>query len=373
MSTPIERRDQSDIGDSVLRKFNYQHAYGVVLLTKMLKNHTVIKSIWCEQHEDLLEEHFDGTINAFQIKTKKSESGEWKLNDELFLKSIKRFYECDTKFPNKIKNFYFVSNAAFSKSIGKKIEHLSPINFFTSLNSEKDYRKLTGSNEKAFKYLVQELEVDEKGLFATLKKVELIHSLTERAFEDELCQRHISTLNGCADLSAEKLRKVSASLMSLVLNASSLNSSDPSRDWAGLTKNFEDDPYLKSKSISKPDVELSIREAFDSDVRFPSFLSELINSNFANTKSVLGKKLERGGLSARYDVMYRRGVLAEEELLDLATRSESECKKISQIENVVLGECDDSYLRVSLNNKETFGADMLIDVQDRLKGIAERE
>ena len=125
MGNPVEIRDASDPGDQVLRKFEYQHAYGVILSTRMiLEPSWDCKALWCEHHEDLLVEFNNGKYAAYQIKTKKAETGYWKISDASFVKSIKRFIQEDIKFPDKIVRFFFVSNAEFSDSSAKKSEHL---------------------------------------------------------------------------------------------------------------------------------------------------------------------------------------------------------------------------------------------------------
>jgi hypothetical protein len=67
--------------------------------------------------------------------------------------------------------------------------------------------------------------------------------------------------------------------------------------------------------------------------------------------------------------MRRRALTAEQELLGLASNPDGK-KIISQIENVVFGECDDANLRASQKG-DIYGPTMLIDVQDRLKHISE--
>jgi len=71
-------------------------------------------------------------------------------------------------------------------------------------------------------------------------------------------------------------------------------------------------------------------------------------------------------------MMRRRALTAEQVLLDLATRPGDGGTLCSQIENVVLAECDDANLRASQTG-ETFGSIMLIDVQNRLKQIAKND
>lgn len=80
MNSPIEHRDISDPGDEVLRKYRYQHAYGVILSIGMVTHRLPYKSIWCEQQEDFLAERVDGLFEAYQVKTRNSELGAWELS-----------------------------------------------------------------------------------------------------------------------------------------------------------------------------------------------------------------------------------------------------------------------------------------------------
>jgi hypothetical protein len=80
----------------------------------------------------------------------------------------------------------------------------------------------------------------------------------------------------------------------------------------------------------------------------------------------------RGDLTSHYEMMRRRALTAEQELLDLATRPNDGNTLLSQIENVVLAECDDANLRAKQKGNP-YGQAMLIDVQDRLKRISETE
>ena len=105
MISPIDSRDLSDPGDMVLRKFRYQHAYGVVLSVGIATGKLDYTALWCEQHEDFLAETAFCLFDAYQIKTRKSELGEWQLNHEAFWQSIYRFVKLDLKYPDKIRSF----------------------------------------------------------------------------------------------------------------------------------------------------------------------------------------------------------------------------------------------------------------------------
>ena len=372
MNSPIDSRDLSDPGDEVLRKFRYQHAYGVILSVGMATGRLACKALWCEQHEDFLTELADGFFDAYQIKTRKSELGEWKLNDEAFWKSLLRFVKLDLGYPGKIQSFKFVSNTQFSDSSAKDREYLSPFKLLSGIQRVARCEDLDGEVKKGFEWLNGKLDVTPKELFTVLRRLDLVLGPTDRAYEDELSQRHIPTLAECRLLSASALSTVREALIARISQASSLVSADPRRDWIGLNRQTKEDPFLLAKRITPEDITLTVRDAGGFAFCFlPEFASLKLGG--ANGRlDTLSKKMIHGGLAPRYEIMRRRALTAEQLLLDLATRPNDGKALCSQIENVVLVECDDANLRASQTGKP-FGPAMLIDVQDRLKRIAETD
>lgn len=370
MDTPIDKRDFNDPGDEVLRKFRYQHAYGVVLLIGIATNRLTYTAIWCEQHEDFLAQYNNGEFDVYQIKTRKSELGPWELNDESFSKSVGRFISLNSTFPGKIRSFYFVSNTVCSESnaFGKK--HFSPVALQDAVRSASQWQDIAGEARKGFDWLKDKLNTTEDALFAVLKRIKLILGPTERAYEDELCQSHISTLDECSSMSASTLKKVMEAMIAMLAQAASIVSSDPSRHWLDRVIDGKLDPFLLSKRLTRENLILVIR-----DLREPSFnylpsLATLELGAADGKMDTLKKKLVKGGLADRYETFRRRSLSAEQVLLDFATRPNEDDKKCSQIENVVLAECDEAHFRAS-QKTSPFGPAMLIDVQDRLRHVAE--
>lgn len=372
MKSPTDSRDLSDPGDEVLRKFRYQHAYGVVLSVGIATVKLDYTALWCEQHEDFLAETAVGLFDAYQIKTRKSELGEWELNDEAFWKSIARFVKLDIAYPDKIRSFKFVSNTQFSNSAAKGREYLSPRKLLTGIQSATQWVDLVDDVKKGFEWLKDKLDVEATHLFSVLRRLNVILGPTERAFEDELAQRHITTLAECESMNASSLARVREALIGRIAEASSLVTDDPSRDWVGLTHKLDEDPFLQSKRITAEDIILTVRDAQGPEFRFLPDLASLQLGGTSGKLDTLRKKMFSGGLAARYEAMRRRALTAEQELLDLATRPSDGKNLISQIENVVLVQCDDANLRAS-QTENPYGPVMLIDVQDRLKRISETE
>ena len=374
MISPIDRIDEKDVGDTILRKFNYQHAYGVILSIRMVTEaEWGCRAIWCEQHEDLLAEFEGDFFDAYQVKTRRSELGYWKLNHEALLKSLKRFVELNKRYPGKIRKFYFVSNTNYLDTDSVKNKHLSPIKLITVVDGLSSYGGLKGEALKGFTLISDSIGVEKKELFKVLKQLDFVLGPTERACEVEIAQRHVPNLPDASDLSSRELSKISDSLNLRVSSAASLSTDNPSRDWVGLTKEAEKNPYLLAKRVTRDDILLVVRDALTTYSYFPIDLVSIDLPNVRKKLGVLEKKMVRGGLGMNYEMMRRRSILAEQSLLELATRGDNaSTKKLSQIENVVLGECDDAYLRASNTTKDKYyGPPMLINIQDRLKNIAE--
>ena len=372
MTTPTDNRDSNDPGDEVLRKFRYQHAYGAILAIGIATKRLRYTAIWCEHHEDFLAELDGGGFDAYQIKTRKSELGEWEIKDEAWYKSVGRFISLDTSFPNQIQLFYFVSNTQFSDSRAEQKERFSPVRLLKAIKAAPTWQDLDGEAKKGFEWLKKKLDAGEDSLFAVLKRTDLIVGPTERAYEDELCQSHISTLDDCRSLSAPALKQVMEALIAALAEAASLVSNDPSRHWVGLMMTGQSDPYLMAKRFTKEHVTLVVREYREAHFHYLPSLASLDLGGAGGKLGILRKKLAKGGLAGRYEVLMRKSLSAEQELIDLATRPDQGRKVWSQIESVVLAECDEAHLRAS-QTPVPFGPGMLIDVQDRLRRIAETE
>lgn len=372
MRSPIDLRDQSDPGDEIIRKFRYQHAYGVVLAILMVNQTRPYRAIWCEQHEDLLAERNDDLFEAFQVKTRKPEIGAWQINDEAFVKSIKRFIELDSAYPSKVIKFHFVSNAEYSKSNAKKTVHLSPTKLKEAVLASEALTNISDPPLKGFHSLRSLVGCNEDALFEVLKRLELVHGPTERAFEDELCQTHLPSLDICQGLSAGSLAKILNALIMRIELAASHQSDDPLRHCVGITASGEDDPYLRSKRVTADAIKLVINDTCYTGVQYPEQLATLSLSLGRESRPVLKRKMDEGGLNASFEAMRRKAITAQYALIDLGTRGGEGKKQLSQLENVVLSECDEAYLRAK-SQSSFFGTAMLLDVQERMKRIATEE
>ena len=367
--TPTEKRNQTDPGDETSRRYRYQFGYGVILLVASVRNDLDYKAVWCEQREDFLGEISESFFDAYQVKTREPELGQWNLNDEDLKKSISRFVTLELNYPGNFRHFNFVSNAKFSKSEAKVRAHLSPIKLKAAVSDVASWKELGNAPKKGFEHLKTKIGADPQQLFLVLKKVQFLNGPPLESFEEVLALTHISTLSECSTLNAALLARVREGLIQRVTRASSLSTESPAVHYTALNTSCHD-PFLKAKRLSLDEVALTIREVQGKHFSYLASLASLQLGRAKEKEGALEKKMSHGGLVHHYEMMHRRAISAEQILLDLATRPDDGTQIIAQVENVVLGECDDARLRAA-QNPEPFGARMLIDVQDRLRKIVQ--
>lgn len=369
-SSPIEKRNQADPGDETSRRYRYQFGYGSILLVASLRFELEYKAVWCEQHEDFLGEISESLFDAYQVKTRKPELGEWKLSDDEITKSIGRFVKLKREYPNSFRKFKFVSNAKFSNSGAKANKHLSPVKLLAAVQRASNWDKLENAAKEGFENLRKKITADAEDLFNVLKQLDLVNGPPLESFEDVLAQTHIAKLQECSNFNATLLGRVLETLIQKIHQASSLVTNDPAVHYVALNNDRRKDPLLRAKRVSLEDVILTVREVQGGVFSYLPSLASLQLGTATKKLDTLQRKMVRGGLAHHYEMMRRRALSAEQALLDLATRPDDGSQIFSQLENVVLGECDDAMLRES-QNPEPFGDKMLIRVQDCLKKIVE--
>ena len=377
-NSPTAKQDKSDPGDETIRHFRYQFAYGVILLIKNalehIENTEVISfpRLWCEQRDDFLCQGFDRVYDAYQVKSNESEQNPWKLSDEDLWKSLKRFVNLKVAFPKARWRFHFVSNTKVSQSTSKRHGHLSPSRLVEAIKKEENWEQVNDSAKKGFALLRKKIEASHEDLEAVLKNLNFVLGPTYRGFEDEIAQTHIAKLPQCCNLNPQKLSRICDALIQKVAEASSLYSNDPAKHYPWFHDSETCDPFLMAKCITVEDVHLTIRGVIDGQFQYLESLSSIKLGSAGENLNRLQEKMLHGGLIHHYDMMRRRALSAESALLDLATRPDAGVQVLSQLENVVMGVCDDERLRAS-QSPEPFGTKMLIKVQDTLSSIAEHQ
>jgi hypothetical protein len=375
-SSPISTHDVDDPGDETQRNFRYQHAYGVILLAAAASKKRPYLAIWCEHHEDLLCEREDGLFDGVQIKTRRPEIGDWKLTDDALRKSIKRFVSLIQRFDQYINELVFVSNTDFQDTeLGIKDQAKlgrSPVRFLEIIRDISTHDEITSPFDESFNDLKLYCGCTEEELLKTLKKVHLVKGPTRESFEAEISHNHLPHLESCGELSRSALNAIRDELIYRFYSASSLAVEDPSKHWSYIDATANQDPVVQAKKIDPSILEECIQNHCTIPFRYAPGLSKLKLANNSGF-NILEKKLERGGLASQVLTMKRRTLTSEQRLLELShSNPEKFHSVLNQLECVVQAECDEALLAVSARSS-SFGQDMLIDVQRRLKKIAEEE
>lgn len=373
MTTPIDHRNTDDPGDATQRNYRYQSAYGVVLLVAASMGNKDYRAIWCEQQEDFLcEIASDERFDAVQVKTQQPESGYWQTNSEAFVKSIKRFVELDAKYPGAIRRFAFVSNTGFLDSDADTQASKSPLHLLRAVNAAKHWNELTEKALKAFQQLKTNTVSKELALFSVLRRLDLALGPSRDAFVAELALNHLSQLDHCRDLNAGRLEDVTDAAIGLVERASSLSCQSPERHYACLNRGGTTDPQLLAKRLAVEQFVLKCRDAASPDFRYLEGLTSQPLKLAGKDLKVFCAKLNRGGLEEQAEILRRQTLSAHAALLERADRDENGERVVTQIENVVLAECKEAQLRQATPG-QPYGQKMMIEVQDRLKGVAKND
>lgn len=257
-TSPDEVLDTVDTGDETQLRFRYQHAYGVILLLAALSGEKPYTVLWCEHHEDLLGQRNDGFFDAYQIKTRRD--GLWNMSDDPFKDSIKRFVEVDQRFPGKIKEFFFVSNAPYENSNAQNKARRSPERFLQAVKHASSPSDLPSPFNTTFEELRLHCHCEPLSLMTMLKKLDFLPGPGLDSFEAEIAHRQLSKILECRALAATALAQLLDELIAKVYKASCLSVSDPARHWCGLNKSDRDNPKLQAKRIVTESVLSFIQE-----------------------------------------------------------------------------------------------------------------
>jgi hypothetical protein len=372
---PLLQHNTADPGDETARNFRYQYAYGVMLLVAARRGVRPYVALWCEHHEDFLAERSDRRLDAYQIKTRRPELGPWTLTTEALVRSIGRFVELAATLGDRVVRFAFVSNAQFGNAASdiKDKKHFGrcPIPFLAHVKGCTSYADLAEPFLSVFKQLQASCGCEAEVLLAVLQRVDLINGPSRGEFDASLSHEHLGRLEECAHLAPADLDSFRDRLVDQVARASSLQVIDPMRHLRSLIGAQEPDPAMAAKRISLEMVCWTSPAPPPEPFKFPGHATLALGSGVAG--SVIRQKLEAAGLEDQVDYLSDRARAAEYNLmLDAVRRPESFGELLTQIEQRVLGEVSEAHLRAR-RGPTPYGPEMLIEVQDRLRRLTERE
>lgn len=374
MPDPAALLDRDDPGDDTQLRFRYQHGYGVILLAGAGAGLLPYVAVWCEHHEDLLGEKPNGRFDSFQIKTAKPESaGPWKMNSEPLFRSVGRFVELDSKFPDKFDAHTFVSNCECYDTAQADELWKSPIQFFRAVQACAAVANLAPAFVKTVDHLAEKLTCDKAKLFETCKRVRIAQGPALNGFETAIAHEHLPKLDGCVTLAPAELNGLRDELIQMVWKASSVAIDDPGKHWCCVLGQDHLNPRLKAKRLTVKDTVHDAVAGRALVFRFTPSGESLTLGGGKRELAVLGKKLLRGGLVQQLDSMQSRTLSAEQHLLALVAQDADEADRVlAQVKGVVQGTCDDAQA-VASATPEPWGLGMYRDVVTRLRNVSDTQ
>jgi hypothetical protein len=274
-----------------------------------------------------------------------------------------------SQYNENIAELYFVSNAEFDEVTDTNTDDTRrgrcPRLFLKHVSSCELLNQIAAPFAKVFDQLQARCACDDGELFAALKRMNLIQGPSRSDFDAVISNQHLSSLKECESLTTDQLNSFRDKLVAMVYRASSLQVEDPGRHLRSLIKETSPDPTVRAKRILVADVAFDPRDTAPVVFEFPG--KPRLGLGKDRSPQIIEQKLTRGGLAPEIEHMREMERAAEYNLLeDVERRPDLYPQLQRQIEQMVLQECGEAYLRVRTGD-EPFGPEMLIDVQDRLR------
>jgi hypothetical protein len=355
------------------RNVRYQHAFGVILLVRSKLGDLPYRAIWCEQFEDLLAERNDDRFDGYQVKTSRPENGPWTLRGAELIRSIGRFCDLIAEFGDQIAGVYFVSNTECD-SVGDDNQDgrrrgRCPNAFLQHVKNCSAKEELVPPYSDAFDELVAATGAEVEHLFSVLARMSIILGPSRIDLDAAIVHDHLAILPEGKGLATGQLTALFDGLIASVADASSLRVVDGMRHLFNGTA--ASDPTLAAKRLAVDEV---VRLSIDVP-RGPTFSAvaqPILALGHARETTIMERKLSHGGIEGDQIEVFRTRALATEYALmeDVERRPDRYPALQTQLEQVVLGECAEAFLRAKRGG-EPFGEPMMIEVQDRLRTLAD--
>lgn len=298
-NSPSSVLDVHDPGDDTLARYKYQCSVAAVNCVRLLTDEPNVIRVICENFEDLLLEHPNGSFIGLQVKTRRLDLDAFKASDDAVLKSFSRFCELDQLFPDKFTTFDFSTNHWFwetsenDKNLPWLLKKLKERGNVKRLPKTNPLRKYVGC-------ICEKSKISEEQVVATLLKI-VLNSRSEPV--DAIAHRvreAVGSYKPTADLTLSQNAKLAEEIVNLTFQASSKKlSGDPAELYAAGVdfKNVLEAHTLSGKCITKELVEnILIQPAGTSE---PLELSSLVPIESLPTHlAVMVQKLDKGGLQA---------------------------------------------------------------------------
>ena len=358
--------DNTDPGDDTLLRFRYQISFAGILSVLMLDSEDY-EEVYCEHHEDVLIKHRDTTFTGIQVKTKDINLPPFTIEDEAIIKSLKKFVDLDSKFPEKFKGFSIVSNHGFDRS--------KPAVCVNTLieNAKKgiDLLKPRSKTKNLIVLLAEECGCNTADVIECLKKMKLKTFCNLEDIHMKLINqlKRCSLLNGMTE---SKIEEIADSIIAKHFKASSLHEQDEEIVLKYIIgKSTMDDEIIRkieNKCINKRDFTIWLEKEKTQPIKV--LLKDKQALNLHQGHKVLQIKMDAGGIdSENIDNLRDFKFAFEKHTTDWLYKSDPETAegKYSQVLAITQNLCKEVYDEQNIANITSAGQQMLIKVRQEIK------
>jgi hypothetical protein len=361
----------NDPGDETQLRFRYQHTFTVLVALTMYSGQVPYKELYCEHHEDILGVVEHGGYHGIQIKTRQLKDGPFELSDKAIKGSLLRFIKHELKYPGSFTKFFIVSNCpCLDDDTGKSL-----INLLNQVKADvrDDFKPKIMKNY--IQNLAIESETTEDVVFEVLKKTEFLLGPGIDDIDSKVINEHLGKLPECSGVGIEKLRVLHRRLCETMHLASSRYLENAIYDYAALAGgelrvNAE---VINSKRISKQLIGKMVSENISTNL-FLSSRSGISDLSPATSNQLMRFKMATGMIdNDDIEMVDDLRADAEEYFLNGSYKSENKesyIYELNQIRKIVVNEARESKSRLKKDDAP-YGADMLHDIEDRLRNISE--
>lgn len=291
--------DKLDPGDDTLARYKYQCSTAAINCVRLLTDETNVARVICENFEDLLIEHPDGTFIGIQVKTKRLDLDAFKATDPVVIKSFARFCELDQLFPNQFRAFDFSTNHRFwdSSENGKNLPWI-----LCGLKKRGTVKRLPKTNPlRCFVNSICAMtNLSDEQVTATLCKSVVNSRLEPVDAIDHRVREAIGSYHGTSELTLSQNALLGEQLVSMAFQASSKKTTGETTDLYAAGVDFSsvvEAHTLAGKCLTKDLVESILTTPKTASE--PLELSSLVPiSSLPTHLAVMVQKLDKGGLQA---------------------------------------------------------------------------
>ena len=330
----------SDLGDETASRYVYQYTCAAMLACALLDDSAQVSEVFCEHHEDVLLKGPDGRFTGCQVKTRQESDDHWLATEDQILGALARFVELEAQFGALFRGYVIISNHPFKTGeSGTRLPFL--------LAKAQECNSISSADKRLGRLIVRlrkRTEQSEQAVIAALQKTTIRDDYPKRAdVLTVLCGDLAQAWVGASSCSMGLLAEVAQGLVELCGRASSLAHQQLVPRYLGVAQDAgeaEVAARIEGKRIDRAKLENLLEDLSSSTAQLdgPPDNEPAIG---AGSRSVLEKKLDRGGFSvvsvnSAQDLRSKADYLSLQWMYRLGERG---ARQRSHIRTLVLADC----------------------------------